>query len=62
MKEYELFYKLRHKKQKTQEETLLLNYRELLSTITEILVDESKSHITKEEALNKIRNVISSNL
>lgn len=62
MKEYELFYKLRHKEDKTQEEELLLKYHRLLTTISEVLVDESKLHINKEDALNKIRNYMSENM
>lgn len=62
MKEYKLFYNLRHKENKTQEDKLLLKYRELLGTISEVLVDESKCHLTQEEALNKIRKYISENM
>lgn len=51
-------YQLRHKENKTEVEETLLKYRESLSLICEILVSESKEHISKEKALEEIRNCI----
>lgn len=62
MEEYKLFRELRHKQDKTQVEELLLKYRKTITTISEILVDESKMHISSEKTLKKIHNVINDNI
>jgi hypothetical protein len=62
MEEYKLFYELRHKQNKTQTEELLLNYRKTLAVIGEILVDESKVHISSEKAINQIREYMNKNM
>lgn len=62
MEEYKLFYELRHKKNKTQVDELLLKYDKTLKIISEILVDESKLHISSEMAIDKIRNYMIENM
>lgn len=62
MEDYKLFREIRHKEQRTQTEELLLQYRKALATISEILVDESKMHISSEKALEKIHEVVSNNI
>jgi len=57
MDELEIRYKLRHKENKTQEDKLLLKYYEQLFLISEILVEESKQHISPEKAIRDIRSV-----
>lgn len=49
---------IRLKQNRTKAEEMLLEYREKLSTICEILVSESKCHISPEKALNDIRKII----
>lgn len=59
MNDTRLLYNIRHKEIKTQEDELLLKYHEILATICEYLVSESKWHISSEDAIKKIREIIS---
>lgn len=55
MKDYEILYKIKHKKDKTDSDKLLIGYSSIFSTISEYLLSESKSEITpKKKTLEKI--------
>lgn len=49
---------LRHKENKTNEEKAFLEMHRILAEISNILVEESKWHITREQALEKIRETM----
>lgn len=59
MKECRLLYQTRQKENKTDVEKLMLLYYNVLTIISSILVDESKLHISKELALEKIHEAMS---
>lgn len=50
---------LRHKENKTNEEKAFLEMYNILADISNTLVEESKWHITREQALEEIRKTIS---
>lgn len=58
MKDLLLLQEVRFKENKTDVEELLLKYSHSLVYISEILISESKQHISNKEALNKIRSEI----
>jgi len=53
---------IRHKKDRTNADRLLLKYHNVLCIISEILVEESKVHISSEEAIIDIRRFMDANL
>lgn len=54
----EIAYTVRHKENKTDAELLMLQYRDMLCLISEVLVDESKCHICSDKALKEIREIL----
>lgn len=57
-KDTEITYNVRHKKNKTKEDELLLKYRRILAIISEILITESKQEISNESAIEDIRKIM----
>lgn len=53
---------LRQKENKSEVEQVALNYSECIANISEILVDESKKHLSSDEAIYKIREYMANNL
>ena len=51
---------IRKKKEKTEDE-MILDYYYRLATISEILVSNSKWHLTDEEAIQEIRRILDVN-
>lgn len=58
----ELRYSLRQKKNRTDVEEYFLNYHHTLAIISDILVEESKRHITSYKAVRDIRDCINNHL
>ena len=56
--DYEFWRNLRKKDNKTEEEKLLLELRESIAIVSEILVDYDKCHYSEEKAIEQIRNTI----
>ncbi len=52
---------IRKKKEKTEEDEMILDYYYRLATISEILVSNSKWHLTDEEAIQEIRRILDVN-
>ena len=57
-----LIEELEDKDDKTEVEWTLLSYYKTLSIIIDILVEESKLHVSSEEAIKIIREVITENV
>lgn len=53
-----ILYDVRHKECKTEEDELLLKHYKILANISEILVSESKWHISSDVAVKRIREVM----
>jgi hypothetical protein len=62
MLHHRFWYDLRHKENKTEVDNVLLNYHNVIAVISEILVDESKSHISSENAVKEIREYMNKNI
>ena len=62
MKEYKLMREIRNKENKSQTEEILLNYQKVIEYISEVLVDETKWHMSSEEAIELIREYMSKNI
>lgn len=60
--ENDILRDLRMKIDKTPIEHMLLRYQLTLSIISSILVDESKQHMSSEQAINEIRECMQDNL
>lgn len=58
---FELIEELEDKENKTEVEWTLLNYYKTFAIIIDILVEESKFHVSSEEAIKTIRQVIIEN-
>lgn len=62
MIEYDIINSIKKKTEKTEMEYMLLKYHYTLSIITNISIEESKMHISSEEALEQIRQCMRDNL
>ena len=58
----DLIRQIRNKENKTETEWELLRYYYTFIFVTEILVDESKWHISSEKAIDEIRECLNENL
>lgn len=62
MEDFDLVRGIRNKEEKSEMEHVLLKFYYSLAMISEILVEESKLHISSEDAISKIRENLQSNL
>lgn len=60
--DFDLISEIREKETKSETEWVLLKYHSCLALISEVLVSESKCHISSEEAIRKIREHMNENL
>lgn len=58
----DLIRSVEKKENKSKLDWTLLAYHKTLAIISEILVSESKLHLSSEEAIEKIRNCMNDNL
>lgn len=59
---YRLYRELNKKENKTEIEWELLRHYRTMRIVSEILVSESKAHISSEQAVNDIRKCMNDNL
>lgn len=59
---FNLIREIESKENKNETEWTLLNYFKTVAIISEILVSESKLHLSSEDAIKEIRKVMNENL